>query len=324
MSSTFFSLADAKTAVKMENEFLARGYFWENTSQTYVPEDYIHLPSLAGAGGVISNVLDYAKYLRAMINQAPPLSPAAHVALRSPRSIMDPIEEFPNTGPTTYAFGWMVSSYRGETIIWHDGAIFGFGALMLYMPWRKWGITMMANTMQSGNAAQRTLLYSILDKLLDTPPKDRIDWKGILDSQIQERMQALNNSKERLYPDIPQNPISLSLPLEEYTGFYSHAGYGVMNLTVIDSEPKSTSNSQKEIFRAALVNGTIPVVLDFEHVSGEYFLASLGLVKADGYRDVEVVTKAEYRLSEAGKVEELGIILDPEMGEEKIWFQKVE
>ncbi|MCJ1262605.1 hypothetical protein MMC22_002475 [Lobaria immixta] len=323
MSGTYLSLADAKDAVKRGNGFLARGYFWEDTTQTYVPEDHFDSPSVSGAGGVISNVLDYSKYLRAMIDQAPPLSPAAHVALRTPRSIMIPIEEFPNAGPITYASGWIVSSYRGETLLSHDGAIFGFGALMLYMPWRKWGITMMANTVGSSNAAQKTILYSMLDKLLDTPPKDRMDWKGILDSQMEERRKSLNNSRERLYPDLPKNPIPLSLPLEQYTGFYSHAGYGVLNLTLADSEPQSASVSCSAILRTALVGGALPLTLDFEHVNGEYFLVSVALIKSDGFRDVQDVNKAEYRLNQAGKVEELGIILDAEMGEDKIWFKKV-
>lgn len=321
MSSTFLSLADAKMAVKEEDEFLARGYFWENTSQTYVPEDYCDLTSLAGAGAIISNVLDYSKYLRAMIDQASPFSPAAHIALRSPRSIMDPIERFPNSGPTTYAFGWIVSSYRGETIISHEGGVFGFGTLMLYMPWRKWGITMMTNTM--GPSVQTPLLYSILDQLLNTPPKDRINWRGIIDRQLEEQSQALKNSKERLYPDLPKNLIPLGLPLEDYTGFFSHAGYGSINLTLIDSEPKCSSDSQRPIIRAALVNAEIPLVIDIEHVSGEYFLGSVGLIKVDGFREVLQFTKVEYRLNQAGKVDELGIMLDLEMVEEMIWFKKV-
>lgn len=322
MSNTFFSLADAKAAVN-KGESFARGYFWENTSQTYVPEEHIDCSMLSGAGGVISNVLDYSKYLRAMIDQAPPLSSAAHAALRSPRSIMDPTEQFPNAGPTAYALGWTISSYRGETMIWHDGDVFGFGTLMLYMPWRKWGITMMANTMGTSSSAERILLYAILDKMLDTPPTDRIDWKSIFDGQLEEARQAQNINKEMLYPDLPKPPISLALPLKQYTGSYSHAGYGVLNLTLTDSAPNPTSNPPRALFCAVWINATIPLVIDFEHVSGEYFLASIALIKADGFRDVQSITKAEYRLNEAGTVDELGIILDAEMGEEKIWFTKV-
>ena len=35
------------------------------------------------------------------------------------------------------------------------------------------------------------------------------------------------------------------------------------------------------------------------------------------------VTKAEFRLGQDGKVKELGLRLEEEMGEEKIWFTKV-
>ena len=35
------------------------------------------------------------------------------------------------------------------------------------------------------------------------------------------------------------------------------------------------------------------------------------------------VSKAEFRLGQDGKVKELGLRLDEEMGDEKIWFTKV-
>ena len=42
--------------------------------------------------------------------------------------------------------------------------------------------------------------------------------------------------------------------------------------------------------------------------------------------DYEITTdylsKAEFRLGEDGRVKELGIVLEPEMGEAKIWFKK--
>lgn len=36
------------------------------------------------------------------------------------------------------------------------------------------------------------------------------------------------------------------------------------------------------------------------------------------------VSKAEFRLGQDGKVKELGLQLDAEMGDEKIWFTKIE
>ena len=36
------------------------------------------------------------------------------------------------------------------------------------------------------------------------------------------------------------------------------------------------------------------------------------------------VSKAEFRLGQDGKVKELGLRLDEEMGDEKVWFEKIE
>lgn len=35
------------------------------------------------------------------------------------------------------------------------------------------------------------------------------------------------------------------------------------------------------------------------------------------------VTNAEFRIAEDGQVKEMGVLLEPEMGEGKIWFEKV-
>lgn len=37
---------------------------------------------------------------------------------------------------------------------------------------------------------------------------------------------------------------------------------------------------------------------------------------------INEVSKAEFRLGEDGRVKELGVVPDPEMGEAKIWFKK--
>ena len=75
--------------------------------------------------------------------------------------------------------------------------------------------------------------------------------------------------------------------------------------------------------------GNWPASIDFTHVSGEYFviyvLACEGTRQPGDYEPMrEFVKKAEFRLGEDGKVEELGLQLDDEMGDDKIWFTKVE
>ena len=72
-----------------------------------------------------------------------------------------------------------------------------------------------------------------------------------------------------------------------------------------------------------------PVSIDFMHVSGEYFVIYVRAYEdgrqPDDYEPMrEFVKKAEFRLGEDGKVNDMGLQLDDEMGDDKIWFTKVE
>ena len=56
-----------------------------------------------------------------------------------------------------------------------------------------------------------------------------------------------------------------------------------------------------------------------------YIRFSDGTRYPDDYQSTcDKVSKAEFRLGQDGRVKELGLGLDEEMGDEKIWFTKVE
>ena len=72
-----------------------------------------------------------------------------------------------------------------------------------------------------------------------------------------------------------------------------------------------------------------PLSLSFRHISGEYFLIYVRLfstetkIAPDDYEiETDGLSKAEFRLGEDGRVQELGVMLEPEMGEGKIWYKK--
>ena len=72
-----------------------------------------------------------------------------------------------------------------------------------------------------------------------------------------------------------------------------------------------------------------PTSIDFTHVSGENFIIHIrtnGMTrKPDDHEPMrDSVSKAEFRLGQDGKVKKLGLGLEAEMGDEKIWFTKVE
>lgn len=321
MSSTYFSVRDAKDAVSKENQTLATPYFWDNSTQRYIREEYTDGLQDSGAGAIISNVLDYSKYLRAMIDMAPPISSAGHAALRTPRSFPD--IGIPHLGLTTYALGWEMGSYRGETQIYHGGAVPGFGTLMLYMPGRKWGIAMMGNASPAGNLAQVILLFGLIDKVLDTPSEQRIDWRSLVDGMIEKERGQLKIGRAELYPNAPKEPIPLSLPLKAYTGSYTSPGYGTVNLTLNKIEHQSPSSDQPSAsLRAEMLDRIWQIVVELEHVSGEYFLGYGYKPMTDGSKTLQAVTKAEFKVNEAAQAAEFGIMIEPAMGGDLVWFRR--
>lgn len=311
MKNTFFSLKDALAAEERGDAPLARGYAWDSESETYIEENLPDFPAVSGSGAIISNVLDYTKWLKCMMTRSPPLSPAGHAAVVKPRMVMGERGNDPFDPPNLYAMGWFVDSYRGTRIIWHSGGWTGFGSMMAFLPEKQWGFVMLGNTAYSSNYAQIPLYFHLLDEFLDTPLQERGDWaataKGIFDA----RRQGFANPLQRLYPSCPANPLPPSLPLDHYAGSYSHPGYGEMNL-VVDGADLVADRMKQEI----------AMKIRFQHVSGEFWLAALQIRLRDP-RDVETV-RAQFDVSVDGKARRLGVEFEPRMKGEKIWFERVE
>ena len=222
MDSTFFSLSDAEAATYTGKASLARGYLWLNHTREYRNLSYMESDLASGAGAVISNVLDYTKWLRCMMTRAAPFSPAAHEALRFPRINLPPfaVQHAGYRGVYGYALGWFTSNYRGEVMIWHNGALDGFATMMAYLPRRQWGFAIMTNSGPGGTASHQILSYRLLDDLLGTPDSERMSWSAVIERSFQQEKEALKDPARHLYADAPlgDRAIPLSLPLSHYCG----------------------------------------------------------------------------------------------------------
>lgn len=328
MIRTYSSFSQAQLAVHNGAAQLSAGHVWNNQSQKYIPVEWMKIPFDSGAGNVISNVLDYAKWLRFLMNQAPPLSKAGHMTLRHPRTILDD-NHFPGfTGISAYALGWNVENYRGEPLISHDGGVPGFAAKIGYLPNRNYGIAMMGNTLGSSIIVQTILFHQLLDNYLDVPVKDRGDIGALLENTIiKPKVQQLRDPIKALYPDAPtgQDAIPLSLPLQNYTGKYYNDGYYDLTITLV---AQSNQQQPQPPHLRSIFDRTWPYIFDFIHVSGEYFVAKGQMSSPDGEIDptdpFEVqIAKAEFRLGEDGAIAAFGVAVEPEMKGEKIWFRRV-
>ena len=316
MTSTFFSLSDAQAA----DDFLAHAYAWDNHTQQYYSVPWMDFPEVSGAGDIISNVLDYSRWLKCMMNMTLPLSPSAHQALRSPRIQISGLEGIPLYTQASYALGWSITSYHGEQLIWHNGGLPGFGAIQAYLPDKQWGVAMMGNTDAAANIVEEILLSALLDDLLDIPRNKRFDQTSDEENRIQRKVDGVKHARKKLYPNAPapEKALPLSLPLDAYAGLYSHPAYRNINFTL---------DHDAQTLNATLLDRTWSSLLSLTHVSGEFFI--LRFVSNYYAEHVENnserinTAKAAFRLGEDGRVRELGLGLEAEMGEEKIWFTRV-
>lgn len=170
MDATFFSLAQAQNS----SEDLARGYYFQD--EEYHEAGWMNVDTISGAGGMISNVLDYAKWARALMRQEDhaPLSKAGYEEIWRPRMLLP--QEEPWTGPQAYALGWNVGVYKGYRVYQHGGDVNAFGAMFFIFPDQKFSVVAMANTGAISTFAERVLAAHLIDEKLNIPENERFDW----------------------------------------------------------------------------------------------------------------------------------------------------
>ncbi|PYI07577.1 beta-lactamase/transpeptidase-like protein [Aspergillus sclerotiicarbonarius CBS 121057] len=304
MHATFLDLDDAKKAP----EDLARGYYHSTEDNTYHSVDWMPCAEISGAGAVITNVLDYAKWARALLNHSPPLSPDVYKAIFEPRTLMP--SEPPFTGPRAYALGWWTGVYQGVQYFEHTGGVNAFGAELILFPALQFAVIALGNTASTSNEAEQALAFHLIDEKFGVPVEKRFDWNA-------KNMNYIENEKKKAFDAINHSPpepvLPTLLPLEQYTGTYVHPGYQTVKIYLDQSEG---------VLRADRDFTTWPEFLRFKHVNGEHFLIVADHVGDMGALFPEIYA-AEFRIGEKGKPVALGVAWEKTM-EEKIWLTRVD
>jgi CubicO group peptidase (beta-lactamase class C family) len=319
MKETFMSVSEAQAA----GVPLSRGYEVNRTGG-YEDRGYDICPQARGAGNVVSSAADYAKWVRAMIDRAPPISETSHAALVRAHSIAVPDIEPPESAPVTYGLGWFIHSYRGEVLIEHTGSQPGFGTGVFYLPDREFGIVLFTNNMVGGGAAISVLAYHLIDEFLGTPTEERFDWVSFGDTQV-PNMTVTPDQLRDLYPSVPDPPLSPPADASAYTGVYVHPAYPTLIITA-DCPPsaflppfphkEAPSETVKICVDSLLSYKEKPV--EFMHVSGDFW------VFGEESWGQPFISRAEFRLGPNGRVQQLGVEWEPAMTAkgEKIWYER--
>ncbi|KAG8168676.1 hypothetical protein KVR01_001425 [Diaporthe batatas] len=222
---------------------LADGYWWINSSQKYLkqPEGTTSYSVRAdeGGGAVVSNVMDYTKYLRVMMNDDGPLSKAGHRELKSPRSFHHMHQDL-FVGPVTYGLGWMSGVFEGHEVFFHTGTVTPFVTFMMMVPSKSFGIVVMGN---GYSHARELVTYRILYDLFGVEESRRQDFESKFEEADALEAHNIATCSDRIYPDIPKPPIPASVPLANHTGHFRHVAYGDIFVSLVCNDDAAVPSS---------------------------------------------------------------------------------
>ncbi|KAK6001313.1 hypothetical protein QM012_002644 [Aureobasidium pullulans] len=299
MRSTTTSIKEAATARDGGGQKrLSRGYFWKNDH--YLPEPYVNLDPLAGAGATISSINDYALWIQALLNaftnDSSPITQEIYRDVTGARTIMPGlfgrIEDF----PLLYALGWINIMAGPHRVITHSGSVTGFGTNVYILPDEEIGLVTMANTMGSSNQAGALIFIEILKRLGKVSSVNDTAYLNSLHENlvsyprfVQQPSSAPSDDHISTGPELP-----LPGPLADYFGSYHHPAYGVFNVSLVEEKPDYydgfaagtqeplSSTSSKVRLRIQPSDRTWPYEISLKHKSNTLFAAQFYWIHGQG------------------------------------------
>ena len=186
------------------------------------PVAYDYMDNLAPAGGIKSNVVDMAQWMRLNLNGG--LFKGKQIlssrVIKEMHNIQFPLpissfsEEKLGTRFSGYGLGWGISDYKGRKMISHGGGLSGMISRQVLIPEENLGVIVLTN--YAPNNLARALTYQILDEFLDEPGQD---WSAI----YLEQKKKADEKKKKTEQELQQKRARKtrpSLKLEQFTGKY--------------------------------------------------------------------------------------------------------
>jgi CubicO group peptidase (beta-lactamase class C family) len=207
-----------------------------------------------------------------------------------------PRAQLPGLGHMSYALGWVSTSYRGHSLVWHNGGIDGFYALFSLLPDDHIGVVILTN-LPRGQTPE-VLAYNVYDRLLGLDQMPWLDRFKELEAQGKQREQEAkkNNPSDRKTGTHPSHNLA------EYAGEYQHPGYGTIKV------------GQKGDALEVSINKLGPFPLEHYH----YDIFQVPEEPAG----VAAGEKFQFETNQAGDIARVSAALEPALGED-IVFNKV-
>ncbi|NNL81713.1 MAG: serine hydrolase [Flavobacteriaceae bacterium] len=205
----------------------AIGYELKKDS-THRKMDYYRIAGMRPAGSINSSVSDMSKWVMTWINNGKHkeeqiLPEAYRIEAMSSQMVVGaalPQEDLPDAHFSNYGYGWFLTSYKGHYRVEHGGNIDGFSASTSFFPSDSIGIVVLTN--HNGSAIPGIVRNTMADRMLDVK---RTDWLQEFVDQVKESQQAQTDAEENSESGSVSNTKPSHI-LNEFTGTYSHPGYG--------------------------------------------------------------------------------------------------
>ncbi|KAG8413475.1 hypothetical protein J3459_015358 [Metarhizium acridum] len=307
MKSTYLDLQEARDAGKK----LAQGYLWNQEDKQYMAV-FDPIQESSGAGGIVSNVLDYAKWLKCPLRQTRPFSSLAHGEIRTPRVIY---EAAPAAGydVTLYGLGWSRTVFHGQAMYSHNGATGAFGAFVFWLPSLQYAIAIFGNAAGTSDPPLAEVNRGQA-RGSQGPPHRRTEGGA-------QRPPGQNRQRRRRAIPRETSPSPPTQNTTRLAGTYLDSGYGTIQLKEM-TDPEDAAS-------AVLVGDRSGIIIDSDvllrHVSGDYWV--LHLSSADVPLEMGAALAAEFKFGSDGSASALEVIwgqAKPGLREVKVLFNKME
>ncbi|KAM3474173.1 hypothetical protein MY5147_004407 [Beauveria neobassiana] len=272
MASTYFDVEDALRAP----EHFAAGYAWDERAGNYTTVDYMSVKEVGAAGSVISNVKDYAKWVKSLLDKSGPLSAETHADIRKPRMLV--LEELKDSlEAKTYGLGWIRETIHGHVVYQHSGGMHAYGAEVFWLPDIKFGVVAFGNTAISSNFVELEVVYRLIEDKLNIPAKERIDIRA-RSMKIRDSVLTREEAIKLLFPDRPETPQLGSFDAGQLVGYYRDEGWGDVVFTV-----SHDLDTNKTVLIGPREEATFRHTFVLEHITGDYWLVKAAMLGNSRY-----------------------------------------
>ncbi|KAM4057408.1 beta-lactamase [Hirsutella rhossiliensis] len=292
---------------------LASGYHWDQVRRRYGLVDFDDVRPGSGAGFVISNVVDYAKWIKCLLHESAPFSRQTHADIKTPRMIAAR-EARSGPGETLYGLGWQRKVAHGAAVYMHGGTEVAYATQVFWLPEQGYGVVAMANVAAPGNAAEETIAWRLMEDKLRVSKEARFNISEHMRAAAEKEARDMSNAVDMMYPTRPDPPLPPPVHATQLVGSYFDEGYGVL-----DIEEAKGRGKGKGALVARRDDMLFMYTLRFKHVSGGFWLLEVWYDDTDS---MAAFWGGEFVVGVDGSVAGLMVQLGAVRGGGRVWFER--